>query len=61
MTVFDPEENTAICMYGPPEYFESPTDGGLTSAETEKESFFGKIISAIKKLIDFLKGLFKQN
>ena len=59
MTIFNPEENTAICMYGPPEYFESRTDSDATPAETEDETFFGKIIAALKKLFDFLKGLFK--
>ena len=63
MVIFDPEENTAICMYGPPEYFESLTDpsGDATPIEVEEETFFGKIVAAIKKLIDFLKGLFKSN
>ena len=61
MTIFNPEENTAICMYGPPEYFESLTDTDTDAApvEAEDETFFGKIIAAIKKLFDFIKGLFK--
>ena len=61
MTIFDPAENTVVCMYGPPEYFESLTDTGSDAApaETEDETFFGKIIAALKKLIDFIKGLFK--
>lgn len=63
MSVFRPEENTAICMYGPPEYFESLTDeeNSVPTELTEEPSFFEKIVQAIKKLLDFIKGLFKTN
>ena len=63
MTIFDPEENTAICMYGPPEYFTDPSEinSDVTPIDAEDETFFGKLIAALKKLFDFIKGLFKMD
>ena len=61
MFEFLPEENTAICMYGPPEYFsDDETAIDYTPVETEDETFFGKIVAALRKLIDFIKGLFNR-
>ena len=58
MSLFNPEENTAICMYGPPEYFESQPAEDFPTEFTEEESFFDKIVVFIKKIFVFIKGLF---
>ena len=60
MPDFEPSENVVIAVYGPPEYFESLTDEPPTEQPEEDTSFFGKLIGLIKKLIDFLKGLFTR-
>ncbi len=58
MLDFDPAENTMIAVYGPPEYFETLTDEPSDDQE-ENQSFFGKLIAILKRLIDFIKGLFQ--
>ncbi len=56
---FFPEDNTMVCAYGPPEYFDDPiSDNNDNAAEAEKESFLTKLIGLFRKLLDFLKGLF---
>ena len=57
--LFTPEDNTMVCVYGPPEYFDDPSsEHSGNSDESEKGSFLDKIIALFRKLIDFLKGLF---
>lgn len=59
MNDFIPEENTMVCVYGPPEYFEDPTSGNNGDAdEPEKNSFLTWLTGLFRKLLDFLKGLF---
>lgn len=59
MNEFFPEENTMVCVYGPPEYFDAPTsDNNYGSDEPEKDSFLTWLSGLFRKLLDFLKGLF---
>ena len=61
MSVFKPEENTMICMYGPPGWTTSdppePIPGEDPAAEPEEETFLGKIIAFFQKIIDFIRNL----
>ena len=63
MTIFDPEQNTAIAMYGPPGYVDDTTriDIELEPTPFVEESFFDKIAALFKKVLDFIKGLFVRN
>ena len=60
MLDFDPSDNVVVAVYGPPEYFETLTDETPAEQPEEDASFFGKLIGLIKKLIDFLNGLFTR-
>ena len=59
MDVFDPADNTMVCVYGPPEYFENgetqPDENGTV---IEKQSFLSRLIGLLKKLFEAIKGLF---
>ncbi len=56
---FDPSENTMVAVYGPPEYFETQNDDPSEDSG-EETSFFGKLLAVLRRLIDFLKGLFTR-
>ena len=59
MPDFEPAENTMIAVYGPPEYFETLTEEQSDDRE-EDRSFFGRLLALLKKLIDFIRGLFTR-
>ena len=61
MSAFTPEQNTMICMYGPPGSFDDPERIEIDPAPAEAESFFDKIVSFFKRIFDFIKGLFNRN
>ena len=58
MNEFFPEDNTMVCVYGPPEYFEDPTTGSGDADEPEKNTFLTWLAGLFRRLLDFLKGLF---
>ncbi len=61
MTVFNPEENTMICMYGPPGFTVDPAETSPyqeSELEIEEETFFSKIVNLFKKFFEFIKNLF---
>ena len=62
MNAFLPDENTMVCMYGPPEYFEDlSTAQEQPTEQPARQSFFERIAEMFQKLISFIKGLFGAN
>ena len=61
MSVFNPEDNTVVCLYGPPGAFDDPDAPVIEPAPAEETSFFGKIAALFRRIFDFIRNLFAGN